>query len=294
MRVLVIGGEGMLGHQLCRQFADRYEVWATFRSEPREWLEYCGVAPDHAIGEVEATASSSVEAAVTRCDPDVVVNAIGIVKQRDEAKKAVPSILINALFPHLLADICEDHGSRLIHVSTDCVFSGLRGNYREGDIPDPVDLYGRSKLLGEINRPRALTVRTSIIGWEVMARQSLLEWFADQRGRTIRGYGRAIYSGLSTLDFADMLSFVIEDAALLNGLYQVAAAPITKLELLGKLRDALDWSDITIQPDDSFACDRSLNAEFFMSETGWQPPSWDDMVARLAAEWPTYEAWRRQ
>lgn len=293
MRLLVLGGEGMLGHQLCRQLGSRYEMWATYRADPQPWLEYGRVAAGRAIGGVDAADFDSVEKALDKAKPAVVINAVGIVKQRDEAKLAVPSVLVNALFPHKLAESCARRGTRLIHMSTDCVFSGRQGGYTEDDVPDPLDLYGRSKLLGEVDREGCLTLRTSIIGWEVMARSSLLEWFAAQRGTRVRGFTRAVFSGLSTIDMADVIALLVEDTQGLSGLYQVAADPIDKCGLLRGLRDALGWTDIQIDPDASFGCDRSLSASHFKEATGWQAPSWESMLARLAQAWPEYEAWRR-
>jgi len=292
VRVLVLGGEGMLGHQVCRRLGERFEVWATYRDDPRPWTQYGNVAAERALGGVDATELATVEACLARVGPDTVLNCIGIVKQRDEAKMAVPSIRVNSLFPHLLADLCAVGDARLIHVSTDCVFSGARGSYTEDDIPDPVDLYGRSKLLGEVDRDGALTLRTSIIGWEVMGNASLLEWFAAQRNRTISGYRRVIYSGLSTAALADVMAYVLEAQPRLSGLYHVAGRPLSKYELLTRLRDALGWTDVHVEADDHECSDRSLSAARFIAATGWQPPAWDGMIAGLAAEWPTYRGWR--
>ncbi len=292
MRVLILGGEGMLGHQVCRRLDDRFEVWATYLGDAERWTQYGNVAADRALGGVDATELATVEACLARVRPDAVLNCIGIVKQRDEARVAVPSIRVNSLFPHLLADLCEQSGARLIHFSTDCVFSGARGSYTEDDTPDPVDLYGRSKLLGEVDRDGALTLRTSIIGWEVMGNASLLEWFAAQRNRTISGYRRVIYSGLSTAALADLIAYILDEQPRLRGLYHVASWPLSKYELLTRLRDALGWTDVHVQPDDDECCDRSLSAARFMAATGWQPPAWDGMIAGLAAEWPTYRGWR--
>jgi dTDP-4-dehydrorhamnose reductase len=292
VRVLVLGAEGMLGHRVCRRLGDRLEVWATYFGDPARWQQYGNVPTARALGGVDAARFTTVEASIARAQPAAVLNCIGIVKQRDEAKMAVPTIRVNSLFPHLLADACEASGARLIHVSTDCVFSGARGPYAEADTPDPTDLYGRSKLLGEVDRDAALTLRTSIIGWEVMGNASLLEWFAAQRNRTIKGYRRVIYSGLSTAALADVMAYTLEEQPQLSGLYHVASRSLTKYDLLTRLRDALGWSDINVQSDDDEHSDRSLSAARFIAATGWQPPSWDGMTAGLAAEWPTYRGWR--
>lgn len=292
MRVLVLGGEGMLGHQVCRRLGPRFELWVTYRDDSAPWLTYGDVARERAVPTIDAMNLDAILGTLRAVRPDAVVNCIGIVKQRDEAKMAVPSITVNSLLPHQLADACEAAGARLLHITTDCVFSGKKGSYTEDDLPDPLDLYGRSKLLGEVDRAGALSIRTSIIGWEVMGSSSLLEWFAAQRGETISGYTRAIYTGLSTMALADTIGWLIEERPDLDGLYQVASEPIDKHSLLVRLRDALGWGDITIIPDDTFFCDRSLMADRFVAATGWRPPSWDGMIDQLAAMWPTYATWR--
>ena len=294
MRVLVLGGEGMLGHRVCRRLGERFEIWATYRDQPRDWVRFGDVDLRRALGGVDASDFATVASAVERAQPDAVINCIGIVKQRNEAKMAVPTVRVNSLLPHLLADLCAACDARLIHVSTDCVFSGERGSYTEDDTPDPVDLYGRSKLLGEVTRDSALTLRTSIIGWEVMGNASLLEWFAAQRNRRIRGYRRVIYSGLSTAALADVMAYVLEEQPRLSGLYHVASQPVNKYELLTRLRDALGWTDLHVEPDDDDYCDRSLSAARFIAAAGWQPPAWNGMIAELAADWPTYRGWRER
>ena len=194
MKILIFGGNGMLGHQLCRLLPERMEVWATFREKP-EKFEF--LPEKQMIGKVHVQDTVRLEEVLDTVKPDAVVNAVGIVKQRDEAKEAVPSIQINALFPHQLANLCIERDIRVIQISTDCVFSGFRGNYTELDVPDPVDLYGRTKLLGELNRPGTLTLRTSIIGWQLNTFSSLLSWFALQRNTQIKGYRKAVYSGFN-------------------------------------------------------------------------------------------------
>lgn len=286
MRVLIMGGNGMLGHQLCRRLPERMNVWATFR----EGVEaFDGLPQERMITGVSVQDLSRVQNVLDTVKPDAVVNAVGIVKQRDEARQAVPSIQVNALFPHELADLCVERGIRVIQISTDCVFSGFRGNYSEIDVPDPVDLYGRTKLLGELNRPGCLTLRTSIIGWQLDTFSSLLSWFALQRHKHIKGYRKAIYSGFSTTVLAQLIGDILQTRPDLHGMYQVASEPISKYDLLVKLRDILGWSDIIIDPDDQFFCDRSLSGTRFSTATGWRPPTWEAMLQGLAAEWPSYE-----
>ena len=291
MRTLILGGSGMLGHQLCHALSDHIETWSTFREDPAQYQRYNYIEQEYALGRVRAENLTSVQQAVEKVKPDAIVNCIGIVKQRDEAKQAIPSIQVNALFPHQLADLCSEQGIRLVQISTDCVFSGFRGQYTEVDVPDPVDLYGRTKLLGELNRPGCLTLRTSIIGWQLNTFTSLLSWFSQQRGQRIKGYQKAIYSGFSTSVLAELISDLIKTRPDLTGLYQVASDPISKYDLLIALREKMGWDDIEIEPDDNFFCDRSLVGTRFSVATGWKSPSWDEMLSGLAKEWPRYQAW---
>jgi dTDP-4-dehydrorhamnose reductase len=296
VRLLILGGDGMLGHKAFQVLGKRFEVDVTFRERDGLWQRhpiYAGFDRAHVLGGVDAANLASVSHALDQVKPDAVINCIGIIKQRDEAKTAIPAIQINSLFPHQLADLCAPGRVRLVHISTDCVFSGARGKYSENDLADPSDLYGRSKLLGELNRSNCLTLRTSMIGWELKHRLGLLEWFAAQRGRTIKGYRRAIYSGLSTTALADLIGDLLKTYPNLEGLYHVASEPISKYDLLVRLRDTLGWHDIRIEADDDFKCDRSLDGSRFEDKTGWRAPQWDAMIQGLAGEWDTYAQWRK-
>lgn len=293
VKVLVLGGSGMLGHQLCARLSEETETWASFRTRDDRLLELAWYSRVSPIFGVEAGDLRSVETALDTAAPDVVLNAIGIVKQRDESKDAIPAILVNALFPHELAGLTRAKGIGLVHVSTDCVFSGLRGMYTEADVPDPTDLYGRTKLLGEVLYPGCLTLRTSIVGWELRGRKSLLEWFAAHREGRIKGYRRAIYTGLSSRALAELIADLLLTRKDLSGLYHVASAPISKYEILHGLADRLGWKSVTIEPSDQFRCDRSLLGARFEAATGWQAPSWEEMLDALSLEWLGYSQLRR-
>jgi dTDP-4-dehydrorhamnose reductase len=249
------------------------------------------IAPGAAgiVRDVSVTDLDSVRRAISDVQPAAIVNCIGIVKQLDEAKDPIPSILVNSLFPHQLTELSRAAGARLIHVSTDCVFSGRTGGYTEHDEPDPVDLYGRSKLLGETVGPPALTIRTSIVGRELDGAHGLLEWFLKQGGGTVRGFRRAVFSGLSTASLARVIGDVLEREPDLTGLWHVAAKPITKFDLLSLIRDAFDV-DVTIEPEDEFACDRSLDGSRFRARTGITAPDWPEMIGELREESSFYDA----
>jgi len=211
--------------------------------------------------------------------PDVVVNAIGIIKQRNTAKESIPSIEINSLFPHRLALICETGNAKLIHLSTDCVFSGKKGNYREGDTADAEDIYGKTKLLGEVTGENCMTLRTSMIGPELHRKKSLLEWFLAQKG-TIKGFIRAIFSGFTTFELSRIIERLIVEYPTFHGLYHVSADPISKYELLSMIKQKMHLS-VHIEPDTDFTCDRSLDSSRFKQDFQYSPPSWADMVDEL-------------
>jgi len=284
-RVLILGGSGMLGHKLWQVLGPRLDTHVTVRGGDCDGaLEV--LDPDRTLVNVSADRFDTVARAVASVRPDVVVNCIGIVKQADAARDPIASISVNSLFPHRLAALCAAEGARLIHVSTDCVFSGRAGRYTEDDIPDPVDLYGRSKLLGEVPDGDCLTVRTSIIGRELSGANGLLEWFLGESG-SVRGFRHAIFSGLTTQALAGVLASIICDHRALAGIRHVASEPISKLDLLCLLKDALGL-DVEIVADDAVVCDRSLDATMVEQEIGLLPAPWAQMVSELAADETPY------
>jgi dTDP-4-dehydrorhamnose reductase len=244
------------------------------------------------IENVEASSRKNVVETIKQLAPQVVVNCIGIVKKLKESDHPVSAITINALLPHWIAEACEKSGSRLIHVSTDCVFSGKVGNYSENDLPDPYDLYGRTKLLGEVYEGNCLTLRTSIIGRELKRSRGLLEWFLSQRGKTIQGYRYAIFSGFITSELAQILAELVAHHPEVRGLYHLSSDPISKYELLRIIKEALNL-DITIAEYTGFYTDRSLNSDKMRTILSYKTPTWKTMVHRLALENEQYENWRR-
>jgi dTDP-4-dehydrorhamnose reductase len=281
LKILVFGGDGMLGHQLVDSWRSEHEVWSTLRQERSAYPALDALTRERTLFGVDVRRIDDVVAAVAAAGPQAVVNAVGIVKQRPVAREAIPSLEVNALFPHRLSEACAAAGARLVHLGTDCVFSGRKGHYVETDETDPVDLYGRTKLLGEVHDPHCLTLRTSIIGLELGRKSSLVEWFLAQRGR-IQGYRRAIYSGLTTREMARAIShFLVHDQGL-SGLWHLSSAPITKFDLLSALSGRLGRTDVEIVPDDTLACDRSLDSSALREKTTYRVPSWDAMLDELA------------
>jgi len=271
----------MLGHQLLQSWRHRHEVRVTLRQDRAAYAGQKELLEAQALCGVDVRRLGDVVAAVADHRPELVVNAVGIVKQRPTAQEAIPSLEVNALFPHRLAQVCAAARARMVHLSTDCVFSGQRGGYRESDLPDPKDLYGRSKLLGEVAEPHCLTLRTSIIGLELGRQGSLVEWFLAQHGR-IKGFRRAIYSGLTTSEMARAIEALAMGPRPLSGLWHLSSDPIDKYDLLTRLARRLGRTEVEIVPDDEFACDRSLDSGALRIEAAYRVPTWDAMLDELA------------
>lgn len=290
MRTLILGATGMLGHKLYQSQVARFDVYATVRS----------AAPYHVYGifdrqrlveGVDAFNFDTVVEAVAKTKPQAVINCIGIVKQLPEAHDPLRSLTVNSLLPHRLKHLCRAVGARLIHISTDCVFSGRKGMYTE-DVPsDAEDLYGRTKFLGEVADTPALTLRTSIIGRELHTNSGLIEWFLSNDGGKVRGFSRAIYTGFTTNVLADIVNLILTEFPELSGVYHVSSDPISKYDLLGLVRDAFGV-EVEIKPDDSVVIDRSLNSDRFRRLTGFQPPSWPVMIREMASDPTPYARWR--
>ncbi|MGU3287260.1 dTDP-4-dehydrorhamnose reductase family protein [Methylobacterium mesophilicum] len=283
MRVAVLGASGMLGSAAFRIFAQRFpgEVCGTMRSRPARDAFSAEVASQIAVG-LDVQDFDALAGFLRDARPSVILNCIGVVKQLASAKDPLTVIPVNAILPHRLARLADLIGARLIHVSTDCVFSGRKGSYVETDIPDAEDLYGRSKLLGEVDYDNAITLRTSIIGREIGSHNGLVEWFLSQRGR-VQGYRRAIFSGLTTDELVRVIiEHVLPDTGL-RGVYHVSADPISKFDLLSIIKDTYGHP-ADIKPDDRLTIDRSLNSDRFRSAVGYAPPTWPELIRLMRAE----------
>jgi len=294
MKVLVLGGEGMLGHKMFQTLLALYpDTACTVRgSLDGPFYQRIDLFREGTVLEkIDAMDLSSLGRTLRGIRPGFIVNCVGVIKQRDEAKAAIPTITLNALLPHQLAEYAQEWGGRVIHFSTDCVFNGKRGCYTEDDSSDAEDLYGRSKYLGEVAADNALTLRTSVIGRELSQFRSLLEWFLVQNGKTIRGFRRVIYSGVTTNYLARRVGDLIAGHPSLSGLYQVTSAPICKYDLLCLLRDAFKL-DVEIVPDENEVSDRSMAGDAFLRDTGYQSPDWPGLIAELVNDTTPYEKWR--
>ena len=280
--VLVLGVNGMLGNILFKYLCLKTDL-NTFgvlrnRSNLKSDLYMYGKKN---IYESNFTDNTELKKLITIVKPEIIINCIGIVKQHTNSNDPIISISINSLFPHKLHEICECAGIKLIQFSTDCVFSGQKGFYNEYDIPDPVDIYGRSKLLGEVNSGSALTLRTSYIGKELNTTRGLLSWFLSQKGR-IKGYSNAIYSGLTTLEIARVIYEFVIPNQYLKGIYHLSSEPIDKFSLLNLLKNEYKMN-IVIDKDIQHEIDRSLNSSKFRIETGYKPLRWEKAIKEMKA-----------
>jgi dTDP-4-dehydrorhamnose reductase len=285
MKILILGGGGMLGHKMVqtlrRSFPDT--TWtirggagsAAVRALPELGGERC----------LDADAGDwpALERLVRQVRPDVVVNCVGVIKQRAEAVSPIPSIAINALLPHLLARTASEWDGRLIHFSTDCVFSGRRGHYTEADPSDAEDLYGKTKYLGETSESNALTLRTSIIGRELAHHQSLLDWLLLGGHAGVRGFTRVWWSGVTTNHLAGLVADLLRRQLALSGVYQVSSGRIAKHDLLVRIKAAYGLA-VDIEPDDGPENDRSLDGARFAAATGYRCPPWDELLAELTQD----------
>ncbi len=273
----------MLGGAVFRAFNGdpTHSVWGTLRSSAG--LKYFSdVELSSLLPGVDVLDQDALVAVLSSVRPDVVINCVGLIKQLADAKDPLSALPINALLPHRLVRLCDLLGARLIHVSTDCVFSGRKGGYLESDLSDAEDLYGKSKYIGELHdSPNAITLRTSIIGHELSSSYALVDWFLAQEG-AVRGFSKAIFSGLPTVELARVMKDFVLPHPELNGLYHVAAEPIAKLDLLTLIASQYG-KKIEIRPDASLVIDRSLNGERFNLATGYQAPSWPQLIELMHA-----------
>ena len=283
MRLLILGGSGMLGHQLWRGLHAQHDTWVTLRRPVADFAVHNLFDEAKAIQFDDITDDTALERALGRAKPEAVINCVGLIKQRDETSVEALTLRVNAEFPHRLAKRCGEAGARLIHFSTDCIFAGTKGNYTESDPSDAADLYGQSKHQGEVADAHSVTLRTSVIGHELGTNLALLDWFLSQRGQAISGFTKAIYSGFTTLEMARIVDRILTQHPTLSGVWHVASEPISKFALLQLCREKLGWEGV-IEPNDKFVCDRSLNADRFNQATGYTPPSWEAMISELAQQ----------
>lgn len=284
MRVLVLGATGMLGSAVFKVLSgsNALSVFGTVRNASA--IKNFGPEfHENLISGVDVLDHDCLVNVFQQYKPDIVINCVGLIKQLSTAKDPLSTLPVNAMLPHRLSKLCGLTNSRLIHISTDCVFSGRKGMYQELDISDAEDLYGKSKYIGEVvSESHAITLRTSIIGHELNSQSSLVDWFLSQEG-TVKGYSQAFFSGLPTVELARVIMEFVIPQPTLHGLYHVSAQPIDKLTLLQYVAKTYQ-KDIHIVPDDHLKIDRSLDSSRFRTATGYVPPAWTDLIQTMYAQ----------
>tara|TARA_A100001011_G_scaffold359425_1_gene405924 strand:+ start:393 stop:1280 length:888 start_codon:yes stop_codon:yes gene_type:complete len=280
-KILIIGASGMIGNSILAFLLKKnnYSIFATIRSSntfkaPKSSSEY------HLFKNIDAENKKSLERVFNKVNPDIVINCVGIVKQSKEMKNIYKVIYLNSLLPHYLQNLCKSHSSRFINIGTDCVFSGLKGNYSEKDLPDATDLYGRSKYLGETSSRNTITLRTSLIGHEYKNAYGLLEWFLSQN-KVVEGYKKAIFSGLTVIEFANIVNEYVIPNNKLMGLYHISADPISKYDLLLLIKKIYSKNIIIVPENKKMAIDHSINSFSFRKATGFMPKTWQLMIEEM-------------
>lgn len=289
MKVLIFGATGMLGHKLAQRLSREHETWSAIRRDFSEVEKFGIFRPETTISQINVTNETHVFELLNKYRPDVVINTAGIIKQRMTSEAEV--IAVNAAFPRVLAAMASDFGYRLISISTDCVFTGRRGNYSEKDAPDADDLYGQSKHLGEVSGANCLTIRTSLIGRELFHSTGLLEWFLANRNKQVAGYTNAIFSGFPTVVFADIISEIISNYPKISGLLHIASKPISKFALLQLINTEYECG-ADILPATEPRIDRSLDSTKFFQITGYPQLEWGEMIRRMHDDPTPYDSWK--
>ncbi len=288
MRILILGGSGMIGHRIWATLSQSHEVFGTLRRVELGPLQDL-VNPKNAILNVDVLEDGAVEKVLSDIRPEVVINCIGLVKHLAASRDYVLTIKLNSLFPHKLAKACQSRNIRMIHFSTDCVFDGQKGMYREDDDTTATDMYGKSKALGEVSYlDNVLTIRTSTIGREVFPHGGLVEWFLSESGKTIKGYKNAIFSGFPTHTLAKILNEKVLNQPRLSGLLHIASEPIDKFTLLNLVKKEMNVN-IEITKDEHFKLDRTLNGNKFLELTQFKAEPWKTMIQDINVDSEFYK-----
>jgi len=281
MRIIILGGTGMLGHQLWKYLPSCFpDTFVTIRNGRADYGHDCLYQSDRVIENMDVSDLNVVTVVLKAIQPKVILNCIALTPRREVPDNPIPSIFLNALLPHHLAKVAGDIGARVIHFSTDCVFDGVAGNYKDNSPTNAADLYGRTKALGEITADHVLTLRSSFIGRELRDGSELLDWFLAQQGE-VKGFKNAIYTGFTTLEISRVIEHLLRRYPDASGLYNVSSDPISKYDLLKLIAEKMR-PGMKVLPEEQFRCDRSLDSTRFRKEFDYTPPNWGTMVEELS------------
>ncbi|MES2803314.1 MAG: SDR family oxidoreductase [Bdellovibrionota bacterium] len=285
MKILVFGASGMIGHQMWYKLNKEFPgmVYGTVRQSANHYDRFKIFDSKFLIPNLDVTDFSKVLQVLEQVKPDVVLNCVGITLRKPEIKNFELTLEVNSLFPQRLGRWAAQHQKRLIHFSTDCVFAGSDGMYTEVSIPDAQDVYGKTKFLGEVLGNYSLTLRCPIVGREIEGKTELIEWFLKQKNNKITGYAKAIYSGITSAEMARQIILILRKFPNLTGLYQISSEPISKYELL-KLLNQISTTGASIDKDESYSTNKSLDSKKYRQLTGYVPPSWGAMLTEMMEE----------
>lgn len=283
MKILIFGTTGMLGHSLFNELSKNHDVYGVIRANSKN---------SKIFSNTDTSNITKISGILESLKPDFVINSIGIIKQLKQSKDKIQSIEVNSIWPHQLAELCAKHNAKMIHFSTDCVFTGSKGNYNEEDLADARDTYGLSKFMGEVDYPHTLTLRTSIIGHELNSSVSLIDWFLSQ-STECKGFTEAIYSGFPTVEIANFLNeYIFKN--FVSGVYHLSSEPISKYDLL-KIVAEVYGKPIQINPSQDLKIDRSLNSDKLRSLVGFKPKNWPELVKSMHGQFlENYELYKNK
>ena len=285
MKILILGGDGMIGHKMTQVLSSQnHEILISVREKRDLTLKSVSTKPKVFFNDF---LKDNILDFLIKVNPDIIINAIGVTIRRGSTKNISDTIYLNSLFPHQLSNWAETFKKKLIHFSTDCVFSGSEGSYLEDTTPDALDYYGKTKGLGEINSKSSLTIRSSMIGPELYNKTELFEWIINNKEKEINGFSKALYSGVTTLYMARLLADLIDNHKNLSGIYNVASKPISKFELLHLINDNFDLG-LIINDDKTVISNKTLNTSKIEKEIGLQPPSWDELIFELKKDYMNF------
>jgi len=282
MRILILGGNGMIGHKMYQKISSEYnDTWVTLRRDLNDYKFKSLFNDSKVIDNLDLTNLVRLKCKLDELKPNIIINACGITIRRGIDNLISNTIILNSVLPHFLNEWVIENNQRLIHFSTDCVFSGFKGNYSENDTPDNNDLYGRTKALGEIKSSlRSITLRGSMIGRELENKTELLEWFLNQNDKSIKGFSNIIYSGITTIKMADIVLLIIKNYPSLNGIFNVSAKSISKFDLLNLCKLHFNMNT-TIENDKKYISNKNLISTKLYNIIQIQQPDWTDLIVDL-------------
>ena len=284
MRILILGADGMIGHKIAQSLEDFELILASRKSISSKSI---GIINGKMV--LHNLITDSLDLLLDNTTPDIIINCAGITTRRGVEDNIVNTELLNSDLPHKLDSWANLNSKKLIHFSTDCVFSGNRGNYLDNDFADAEDIYGKSKALGEVNSPNTLTIRCSMIGRELYNFTELFEWLKKNKNKKIEGYSKVFYSGITTVRMGKILNQILNKNLNLSGIYNISSTPISKFDLLVKLSNAFNLN-VDIKQNKNNKSNKVLISEKFTEITGIYPPNWDDLISEFKDDCEKYKS----